>query len=79
MNEYIALMTVNAIAAGRFVALAEGERVNLSQAEADDLLRAGYIKAVEVETNATGAIEMAALIPAETATAPAQRTSKRKV
>ena len=44
MAEYIVLVTVNAMAAGRFMALVEGERVSLSRAEADDLLRAGYVE-----------------------------------
>ena len=78
MDEYVGVETVNAIAAGRFMTLVECEKVNLSQAEADDLLRAGYIKTSDVETNATGAVEAAALTPSETATAPAQKAVNRK-
>lgn len=78
MNEYIVVETVNAIAAGRFVALVKGEHVMLAADEVDDLLRAGYIEGTAVEPKMSANIETAALIPAETATAPAQRTLKRK-
>jgi hypothetical protein len=79
MGEYIVVETVNAIAAGRFMALVKGERVSLSSDEADDLLRAGYVEVAHAKGNATTHVETAAHTPAETATAPAQRAGKRKV
>jgi hypothetical protein len=78
MAEYIVLVTVNAMASGRFMALVEGERVSLSRAEADDLLRAGYVRVAVAQGNEVAYVETAALAPSETATASAQRTSKRK-
>lgn len=51
-REYIALETVNAVAAGRFVALAAGDVVTLTDEEAYDLLRVGYVavRQAEIET-----------------------------
>ena len=78
MAEYIVLVTVNAMAAGRFVALVEGELVTLIDNEADDLLRAGYVEVAPAQAKTAADVENAALAPIETATAPAQRAAKRK-
>jgi hypothetical protein len=78
MAEYIVLVTVNAMAAGRFVALVQGERVTLTDNEADDLLRAGYVEVAATQINVAAQVETAALAPTEMATAPAQRASRRK-
>lgn len=45
-GEYIARVTVNAMAAGRFLALVEGDHLRLTAEEADDLLRVGYVEVV---------------------------------
>jgi hypothetical protein len=79
MDEYIAVETVNALAAGRFVALVTGEHVMLSADEADDLLRVGYVVPIhEGQEAEVGAVERAALRPAERATAPAQEARRKR-
>lgn len=78
MDEYVVVETVNAIAAGRFMALVKGARVSLSPDEADDLLRVGYIEVAHAKGKATTLVETADITPVETATAPAQRIVKRK-
>lgn len=78
MFEYIARVTVNAMAAGRFVALVKGERVLLAPEEADDLLRVQYVEPAPEATGKAAAVETAAFEPEETATAPTQESKRRK-
>lgn len=85
---YVARVTANALAAGRFVALVAGEPVELSQAEAEELLRLAFVvkatkgkataQDVEADNDEGGEVETASLEPDRTATAPAQNAKSRK-
>mgnify|MGYP000933634460 CR=1 FL=1 len=48
-REYVVLETVNAVAAGRFVALVAGDVVTLTDAEAADLVCVGYVAERQAE------------------------------
>jgi len=85
---YVARVTANALAAGRFVALVTGEPVELSPAEADELLKVAFVvKAtkgnradVDDEANESerGEVATASLEPERTATTAAQNARSRK-
>ena len=49
MSKYIATQNVNVMAAGRFIRLKAGEMVELSEEEANDLLRVGYVDAIGIK------------------------------
>ncbi len=74
MSTYIAQATMNALAAGREVHLVEGEPIELSEDEAKDLIRAGYVSGpVKDEPGVQRAVKPAP----EEATGPAQRRTRK--
>ena len=81
---YVARVTANAIAAGRFVSLVTGEPVELSPAEAEELLRVRFVvkatkgKATRDDTDESGEVETASIAPDRTATAAVQNAKSRK-
>ncbi len=87
---YVARVTGNAFAAGRFVAMVADEPVELSPAEADELLRVRFIVkatrgtasdadvAADVEEDEGKRVTTASLEPTRTATAAAQNAKSRK-
>jgi hypothetical protein len=83
---YVARVTANALAAGRFVALVAGEPVELSPAEADELLKVAFVvkatksKKADIGDDETDEDEVAtaSLRPDRTATAAAQNAKSRK-
>ncbi len=81
MSTYLANATMNALAAGRFVRLIEGETIELSEEEAKDLIRAGFISGPVPESPpgvAPAGVQRAVNEASEQATAPAQRRRKSK-
>jgi hypothetical protein len=88
---YVARVTANALAAGRFVALVTGEPVELSPVEAEELLRVAFVVKAskgkrksddgdgeEMGMVEVGKVETASLLPDRTATAAAQNAKSRK-
>lgn len=81
---YVARVTANAFTAGRFVALVTGEPVELSPAEADELLKVAFVvkatkgKAAEEDSGEDSEVKTASLEPERTATAAAQNAKSRK-
>ena len=81
---YVARVTANAIAAGRFIALEVGEPVELSPDEADELLRLAFVvkaskgRGMDKAEDKDGEAATASLEPARTATSAAQNAKSRK-
>lgn len=76
--KYIALQTMNAVAAGRYVRLKQGEEISLTDEEAADLARLGAIEIVSVAAPAPPAdVPIAPPVAEVEVPAPARRRTPR--
>jgi len=78
-EKYTVLETVNVLVAGQHTHLTAGQVIELSQIDAHDLVRAGYVQMNDASAGANTApvIEEESIAPPETAEAPANKRTHR--